>query len=342
MYGGPAGYRRSGKRSPPNGADLSKIPGLSGRNARVMGPRVPGPPKTHFTLKEDLKVAVVGRFLKWEWGQHPDEAYFASALESLGVKVLRVQQDGQYPPYRDADAAVFTGHVLSREKIAVFSGLTFTVMWTLDWLPDFPDRRPMVESARRVSLFLSSDQYDWKAQGIRHGYLPGACEGVEVKYDPKPTIPCAFIGSLYNERRKKIAETVKSLGGVVLDEPGKWVYGEKLAEFVQSVKVLVADNVRNDVRGYWSTRNYVVPGAGGFLLTPDVPGLKEQFQPGMHLATYRNHDALRGEIKLWIARAEERERIRHEGFKHVRENHNWTARAKAFLVHLMCWSHVQT
>ena len=71
---------------------------------------------------------------------------------------------------------------------------------------------------------------------------------------------------------------VKNFGGVVLDDPGKWLYRDNLSKFLQGVKVVIGDNYRNDIPGYWSTRNYIVPGAGGMLLTSYVPGLEHQFE----------------------------------------------------------------
>lgn len=278
-------------------------------------------------------IAIVGQFTPWPWGQHPDEAYMADAIESLGIPVYRIRQDWQCSPVNECDHVLFTGQPDSWGRIPKWSSTHKTILWTLDWLPDYPDRHGIIQAARRATYFVSSDQFDWKSRyGIRnHIYLPGACESARIPFDPRPDRPCAFMGSLYNERRTRIAKIIKKLGGTVLDSPGSWIYGEKLARFVQSTKVVVGDNARNDVPGYWSSRNYVIPGAGGFLLTSSVPGLEKDFEFGKHIAVYDGIDALEEAIKTCLDLASEREEIRRAGFDHVHRNHSWTSRAQTLL-----------
>lgn len=281
-------------------------------------------------------LAIVGRFVPWPWRQHPDEAYLADALERLGVVVYRVNQDLPRPPIKQAEWVLFTGHPGSLARLDIWRKTHPTIVWTLDWLPDFPDRREMIEAGRRATLFLSSDQYDWStAFGIRnHGYLPGACESTAVPFAPKPTVSCTFIGSLYSERRKQIAAVIKEHEGIVLDQAGSWKYGVELSSWLQTIKVVVGDSVRNDVQGYWSTRNYIVPGAGGFLLTPRTPGLELQFKINKEVAVYDSVDELNERIDYWIDNDGVRERVRRAGYDRARREHSWDNRAKALLMHL--------
>lgn len=295
------------------------------------------PPQRSYPAGSEQKsgIAVVGRFVPWPWRQHPDEAYLADALERLGVVVHRVNQDLPRPPLKQAEWAIFTGHPGSLARLDIWRKTHPTIVWTLDWLPDFPDRRSMIEAGKRATLFLSSDQYDWASLGLRnHGYLPGACEAVSAPFAPKPTIPCAFIGSLYSPRRKQIAAIVKKHGGLVLDQAGSWKYGAELSSWLQTVKVLVGDSFRNDVQGYWSTRNYIVPGAGGFLLTPKTPGLELQFKIDREVAVYTSVDELDAKLDYWISNDEARERVRRDGYNRARREHGWENRAKSLLMHL--------
>jgi hypothetical protein len=286
-------------------------------------------------------IAIVGRFRTWPWGQHPDESYLADALESLSVRVYRVPQDEPSPVLHQAEWALFTGHPCSLSRLSQWRHSHPTVLWTLDWLPDYPERQPIIEAAKRTTLFVSSDQFDWPKLGVTNqGYLPGGCEDQTASFNPQPSIPCAFVGTLYSDRRKKIADIVVRAGGKVLETSEQWIYGEALSKFVQSVKVVVGDNVRNDVPGYWSTRNYIIPGAGGFLLTPRVPGLDKQFKVGEHLAVYDTVEQLPGELDRWLRDDDEREKVRRDGHAHARLNHNWEVRAKSLLVHLAGKIHV--
>jgi hypothetical protein len=256
----------------------------------------------------------------------------ADAVEAAGVPVIRVDQGGPAGPVPGAEWALFTSHPESNEKMRLWAATHKTILWTLDLLPHFPERAPVIAAAKTATLFASSDRYDWASKGLHnHFYLPAACEDVFAAFDPRPAVKCAFVGSLYSERRKRMAQVVASMGGVVLGRPGEWKYGRDLSTFVQSVKVMVGDNAWNDVDGYWSSRNYVITGAGGFLLTPRVPGIEEQFELGRHLAVYGPEDDLGAVIERWASADEERERVRRAGFYHVRKSHTWRARALSLL-----------
>lgn len=278
-------------------------------------------------------IAVVGQFTQWPWGQHPDEDYLATAIERLGIPVHRIDQNTSRNPIMSCGHVIFTGQAKSWGLLHKWARTHKTIVWTLDWIPDFPERKGLIQAARQATYFVSSDRYDWKARyGLgNHLYLPGACEANQVNFRPWPNLSCAFLGSLYSERRKKIARIVRGLGGVVLDNPSQWVYGQGLVDYVQATKVIVGDNYRNDVPGYWSTRNYVIPGAGGFLLTANVPGLNADFEVGKHIAVYDGISVLRDAIRACVAADSEREAIRRQGFDHVRTNHTWTARARTLL-----------
>jgi hypothetical protein len=281
-----------------------------------------------------MKIAIVGRFKKWDWGQFPDESYLADGLEKAGVSVARVEQERPYLPVGEIDWVLFSPWRESIRWLEPWRRRAKTILWTLDWLPDFRDRAYAIQTAYKATLFVTSDEYEWKKlYGIEnHRYLSAACEGFEPPFNPAPTIPCAFIGSLYNERRQKIAALVKSLGGEVKGDSSLW--REDLAAYVQRVKVVIGDNYRNDIKGYWSSRNYVIPGAGGFLLTPKVPGLERHFEFDQHLSVYNSVDELKERLPYWIEADAEREKVRAEGFRHVRVWHSWDQRAKGLLEYL--------
>lgn len=309
-----------------------KTSGTSQANRQVVGPT---PPEAKGVPPARSGIAMVGRFVKWPYGQHPDEAYLADALEKLGLAVHRFSQDAPRPAPKYAEWAIFTGHPAALTRFEIWRTSIPSIIWTLDWLPDYPERAPMIDAARRATMFLSSDQHDWKSLNVfNHGYLPGACEAVHAPFNPKPEIPCAFIGSLYSPRRRQIAALVKKMGGVVLQSPGSWRYGVELSSWLQTVKVLIGDSARNDVQGYWSTRNYIVPGAGGFLLTPRTPGLELQFKLDEEVAVYDSIDELEKKLAYWIKNDAKREAVRRAGFDRARREHGWDNRAKALLMHL--------
>lgn len=287
---------------------------------RVETPPVPLDPRWRRGL------AIVGRFTRWPSGQYPDEAYLADAIERH-LPVFRIPQGSLTRPAQ-AEWVLLTGNSVG--DLQRWSGTHRTIVWTLDWVADMSDRVYVPNAGKGATLFVSSDGYDWSKKGItNHFYLPGACETVEVEFSPSPKRPIAFLGTLYSERRKRLADIVRSFDGDVLDVPGKWVFGSALAKYCQETKIILGDNIVNDCPGYWSSRNYVVPGMGGFLLTPLVPELDEQFTPGVNIATYTSSDDLGAVIQYYLSNDGKRETIRRASFEHVRKNHNWNERAKA-------------
>lgn len=280
-------------------------------------------------------VAIVGRFEPWPWGQCPDEVHLADAVESLGVRVYRIDQYIAHLPLMEAEWALFTADQFSWGRIPEWSSTHKTILWTREWLPGYVERHPIIDAGRRVTLFATSDKFDWKGFGIEnHFYFPGACDPVKPPFNPNPTRTCAFLGSIYNRRRFEIAEIVRKLKGEVLDAPELWLYGPKLEKFVQETKVIVGDNARNEMPGYWSWRNYIVPGAGGFLLTAHVPDLGSHFELDRHLCTYSSLKILEKALEVYIAHDAEREEVRRAGFLHVRALHTWTERARSLLVRM--------
>jgi len=297
--------------------------------ASPVSPLPPPPPPKIEPEVPRLGLAVIGRFTPWPWKQRSSEAYLADALESFGLRIVRIAQDRHTPPVQSVECAVFTSHPASFGRLESWKKTHPTVLWATGLVPGYPEYDPVLEAAKKASVFISACKFNWNISG--HVYLPGACNPKTNDFFPRPEIPCAFIGSVYSRRRQRIAAFVKKLGGVVLDKISRWRYGRDLSEFVQKVKVVIGDNVRNDIPGYWSSRNYIVPGAGGFLLTPKVPGLEREFSPDRELAVYGSEGELEFKASRWIAEDFERESARQAGYERARQDHTWESRAKSFI-----------
>lgn len=302
-------------------------------------PAAPRPPPSLRSRGEDappegtpLTVAVVGRFRPWPWGRVPDEAHLASALSLAGAVVHKVEEDGPRPDVA-AEWALFTARPSSWARMPEWALGRRTVLWTVDLLPRVAERAPALEAARSATLVATADRFDWRGVlGIRsHVYLPAACDPYEPPFSPRPERTCAFVGTPYSGRRLEIARVVRSLGGLVVGGPGSWLSPAALADLVQGTKVVVGDNLMNDVDGYWSPRNYVVPGAGGFLLSPCVPGIGGGLCDAAGVGLYDSVSRLADEVVRWCGRDEEREAARRRAFGHVRASHTWAARAAALL-----------
>ena len=266
-----------------------------------------------------MKIMFRGQFKTAEGDPIQEENYLADALEESGCRVIRAHRD---------ESVVMTGSDISicSRHGDVDKCPRPRVFWTRDH-PGALNRKQIFDDfIRKSDMVIDSGGLAHVSDRPRF-YLPGACDPVDIGLSPNPQINVLFFGRIYSDRREKIRKTTHDFGGLCLDSPSKWIYGAKLARLVQHSKIVIGDNWTNDVEGYWSSRNYVVPGAGGFLLTSDVPGMEGEFYDGQHVAIYDGVDDLRSKVDYWIRQAVLREGIRFAGYNYVRSRHTWTKRA---------------
>jgi glycosyltransferase involved in cell wall biosynthesis len=104
--------------------------------------------------------------------------------------------------------------------------------------------------------------------------------------------------------------------------------GHDLNVLYASSKIVVGDSCFCGRPKYWSDRITETKGRGGFLLHPLVKDLPKDIQ-----ATYEagNLESLKKEIDYWLKNDEEREELRQKAFDYVKNNANYTIRAKEII-----------
>jgi len=280
-------------------------------------------------------ISVIGCYRDYPGGQTPNEVYLHRAFERLGVPTAKIDRTAPGWPSRvpAKGVAIFAGpHCTKVFADAVRSRFNKVIFWTLD-VPDAFGRLRMFQECARASdtVFASAD---WRDMGILGSNkklpfvrIPAAVPGEPIAFEPKPELAATFLGTCYSGRRRIIANNIKAIGGRPITEPHEKVFGQRLARFVQSAKIVVGDNWSNEHPGYWSSRNYIIPGSGGFLLTAHVPGIENEFVVGRHLVTWKNLGDLKDKIRYYLRHDDERERIRREGYEFTQSFHRWECRA---------------
>lgn len=152
----------------------------------------------------------------------------------------------------------------------------------------------------------------------------------ELKLPKKLKDEIAFIGSIYGDRQK-FALAMKEVYGEKFKIYNN-VFGKKLAELCQSVKIVVAPLFPSD-DFYWSSRIYQVLGSGGFLIHPRLEGLKEEFEDGGHYVGYKNGIELRSAIDFFLdnKNSKVREKIRKQGHLKCIQEFTYKDRVKELL-----------
>lgn len=78
-------------------------------------------------------------------------------------------------------------------------------------------------------------------------------------------------------------------------------------------------------------RVFEVPASGGFLLTDEMEGIADYFEPSREIETYKNLEELIDKTEFYLKNPEIAQRIAVAGFNTVRKSHSYTARARFVL-----------
>ncbi len=216
----------------------------------------------------------------------------------------------------------------------------------------------------RCEYLFTADGHDparWDALGANHHWMPPAIAPHNAyRGNPQPeyTSDIAFVGGWqgyghteWTHRTELVRFLWDNYGGRVTfwPKPGEHaIRGAALNDLYASVKVVVGDSclVPDPITGepwtnYCSDRVFETIGRGAFLIHPYVdgvisfgpesPGLLDAVSPtsaegdlaGWHLG---NWSELRECIDFFFAHNEERQRVAHAGFEHVRAHHTYRQR----------------
>lgn len=118
---------------------------------------------------------------------------------------------------------------------------------------------------------------------------------------------------------------------------GSGMRNQALSDLCASAKVVVGDSlVRPGTENYWSDRYFETVGRGGFLVAPEVPGIKAFLTDYMHLRYYDvgNTDRLGKIIDCYLEEPTWRADIAKRGRAHVLAHHTYSHRLRAMLADL--------
>ncbi len=267
-----------------------------------------------------MKIIYLGNFGNVN-SNHPEED-IKSALEELGHEVIPVhEKDIKKVLDIKADMLLFHKAGIGRyielpDWIMMLNHIVCKkVMWYFDPIKLFAQRETGIETiAQYIDYgFLVDDT--WRR---RHKFnnLYSLKEGIGTVYQGKvrDEFKCdiAFAGNIYG-RREEFIGLLKSQYGDRFKVFTN-VFNQDLADLCVSAKIIVApDYPTNEF--YWSSRFYLTLGLGGFLVHPDLYGLKEEFEEGTHFAGYKGMNELIITIDYFLEHEQERKAIQEQGQK---------------------------
>lgn len=249
------------------------------------------------------------------------ESHIVNAFEELGHKVIKVNEEdfGEVLDYKP-DLFLYhkagIGTYLSLNQwVKILAHITCPkVCWYFDKI--WNARVEFIETITQFTdyVFLTDDT--WRR---RHKYNNVYClmQGIGKKYKgiPREKYKCdvAFAGEVYSQERQAFVGILKNYYGdrfkVFSD-----VFNRDLADLCASAKIMVSpDSFIDEFR--WSSRFYMTLGNEGFLVHPDLYGLKKEFTEGKHFAGYKNVEELILTIDYFLEHEEERKAIQRQGHK---------------------------
>lgn len=183
---------------------------------------------------------------------------------------------------------------------------------------------------------------DYRAAGIEGVYLTQWAANAHWLNPPKPASECrygvSFIGSAYGAREKMIAELRSS--GIEVECFGYgWPNGSVATD---EIPAIMRDSVvsLNFTAGFISdgghdrqikARTFEVPGAGGFLLTEDSPGLDTVYALGKEIDIFKNMEELIAKIRYYLANPDVRDRVARAGYERTKRCHTYDQRLKGLI-----------
>ena len=216
--------------------------------------------------------------------------------------------------------------------------------WYWDWIFGYANRDAEYTPALKLmDCVLSTDGFD-SAEYVKRGvdcrhWLPQGAMPEDRLLVPRPGTPqhdCVFIGHLKGypdraEMRRRLAAKWDFAVYGDYSRDGRRVWGRELVSILQSAKITLGSNWRNDVPGYWSDRIYVTLNCGGFYLGQYVPGLERYFKDGVHCGFFDGMADMERKVKWWLAHDTERERCRRAGHLLARDRDTYIHRVSELL-----------
>lgn len=282
---------------------------------------------------------------KHDSGRNDDEGAICHALAELGHQVQRIRES------EGVSASCIQGDLLlfhswrDWETLARLKGRIPLVFWYFD-LVDYPDptlqsrnqrrRNWMREVLPHVDLGFCTDG-DWVARDS-FGKLTHLLQGADSRaaklgttqtsLEAEAVPPILFTGTRHGgHQRASFVDEMTAVHGAAFHHIEEGIHGQPLAHLIARSQIVVAPDGPVTDR-YWSNRVYQTLAFGGFLLHPYCEGLTEHYTPSREIVYYHAREELHEQIRFYLGRPHERQRIAAAGHARTLAEHTYTHRCR--------------
>jgi len=203
--------------------------------------------------------------------------------------------------------------------------------------------------AEHVDLHVTTDLTAVQAaamQGLHNVFLSQWAASTTAAAKPCPSSSCrygvSFVGSMYGYRSEWIAALRESVTAVSCFGHGteNGVIGSaEIPEIYRTSRISLnfsgAGQNPSSARGVdkrqLKARTFEVPGAGGFLLTENAPGLERYFSIGREVVTFESPSELVEKVRYYLDNPSERNAIARAGHARTIAEHTYERRISEIL-----------
>jgi hypothetical protein len=292
-----------------------------------------------------MLIAYVGRF-----NFIHDEEQNARALEKLGCKVVRFDEDSfNRNNFCNINSLlklkpdfVFYAKLEVPERNTSIEACKAAGIKTVSWHPDLYFGMPRQNEILTNGIFKSDfvlspdggNQQKFKSLGINHHVVRQGINDEDIGFGNKIyDLDVVYIGSIYTQERHNLVTNLQKrynsrftwLGSKGTNE----VRGKYLSDVLTSAKVIVGDSYPSDY--YWSNRLYEVLGRGGNLIHPYVLGIENEYTIDVDFSIYeRNNLSMIFDLVDKNLMSDTSSR-RNNAIKKTKEQHSMLCRANLVL-----------
>ena len=282
---------------------------------------------------------------------------FLPALKSLGHEVVHFESWDRscYQDYAELNKALL--ETVEREKPDVLLSVQMNYEIWLETLQIIKARGDLVTICwttddswkyMEVSRFIGGSYHamtttypqalpKYHNDGISHVFLTQWAANAEMLQEPLPASSCrylvSFIGAAHGDRKERISE-LKSFGLDVSCFGQGWPASSINADEIPRImreSVINLNFTNSKGQNQIKARTFEVPGAGGFLLTEDAPGLEKFYIVGKEIEVFHGMKNLFEKAKYYLAHPDKRDIIARAGYERTKREHIYDIRIKAVL-----------
>jgi spore maturation protein CgeB len=217
-------------------------------------------------------------------------------------------------------------------------GDVISICWTTDDSWKYDQQSRFIASAFHVIATTYPEVVEkYRRDGFEHVFLTQWAAAAAHLAPPLPAAQCrfgvTFVGAMHGNRRERIAHLQRK--GVDVEcfgygWPNGPVSSERMLEIIRQ-SVISLNFANSQGPNQIKARIFEVPGAGGFLLTENAPGLARYYRVGEEIDSFADASELESKARQYLEDRLRRDEMATLAFERTSREHTYERRLKDLL-----------